>query len=68
MDLGLHCWNFSNPSDPADIAATLTSAAEIADQEGLAEFSLAEAREYAPSAFPSLMFCQTGIRWNTSSE
>ncbi|MCW2513533.1 MAG: hypothetical protein JWR11_2575 [Mycobacterium sp.] len=22
MDLGLHCWNFSNPSDPAEIAAT----------------------------------------------
>jgi hypothetical protein len=39
MDLGLHYWNFSIPSDPTEIAATLTSAAEIAEQEGLAEFS-----------------------------
>jgi F420-dependent oxidoreductase-like protein len=42
MELGLHYWNFSNPSDPAEIAATLTSAAEIAEQEGLAEFSVVD--------------------------
>jgi hypothetical protein len=42
MDLGLHYWNFSIPSDPAGIAATLTSAAEIAEQEGLAEFSVVD--------------------------
>jgi alkanesulfonate monooxygenase SsuD/methylene tetrahydromethanopterin reductase-like flavin-dependent oxidoreductase (luciferase family) len=42
MDLGLHYWNFANPSAPAEIAATLTSAAEIAEQEGLAEFSVVD--------------------------
>jgi alkanesulfonate monooxygenase SsuD/methylene tetrahydromethanopterin reductase-like flavin-dependent oxidoreductase (luciferase family) len=42
MDLGLHYWNVSIPSDPAEVAATLTSTAEIAEQEGLAEFSVVD--------------------------
>jgi F420-dependent oxidoreductase-like protein len=40
MDLSLHYWNFSTPNDPARIAATLGSAAEIAEQAGFAEFTV----------------------------
>lgn len=36
MDLGLHYWNFSEPSDPAAIAVTVASAAELAEQCGFA--------------------------------
>jgi alkanesulfonate monooxygenase SsuD/methylene tetrahydromethanopterin reductase-like flavin-dependent oxidoreductase (luciferase family) len=42
MDLGLHYWNFSEPSDPAAIAVTVASAAELAEQCGFAEFSVVD--------------------------
>jgi F420-dependent oxidoreductase-like protein len=40
MDLSLHYWNFSKPSDPARIAGTLGEAAAIAEQAGFAEFTV----------------------------
>src|SRR4029450_13962273 len=35
VKLGLHYWNYSTPSDPAAIAATLAETARIAEQAGL---------------------------------
>lgn len=40
MNLGLHYWNYSTPTDPAQIAPTLAQAARIADQAGIASFSV----------------------------
>lgn len=40
MRLGLHYWNYSVPDDPARIAATLSETARIADQAGVASFTL----------------------------
>ena len=34
MRLGLHYWNYSTPSDPAEIAGTLAETARVADQAG----------------------------------
>jgi F420-dependent oxidoreductase-like protein len=39
MRLGVHYWNFSTPSDPALIAPTLTEAARVADEGGVASFT-----------------------------
>jgi len=40
VNLGLHYWNFSTPSDPASIAPTLAETARIADQAGLSSFTV----------------------------
>jgi F420-dependent oxidoreductase-like protein len=40
MDLSLHYWNFSAPSDPAGIADTVGAAAKLAEQVGFAEFTV----------------------------
>src|SRR6266516_7611492 len=40
MKLGLHYWNYSTPSDPARIAATLAEAAQIAEQAGFSSFTV----------------------------
>jgi F420-dependent oxidoreductase-like protein len=40
MRLGLHYWNYSTPSDPAMIAATLAETAQIAEQAGVASFTV----------------------------
>ncbi|WP_216895753.1 LLM class F420-dependent oxidoreductase [Nocardia alni] len=40
MDLSLHYWNFSTPSDPARIASTLARTAQVAEQAGFAEFTV----------------------------
>ncbi|GAA1241425.1 TIGR03560 family F420-dependent LLM class oxidoreductase [Kitasatospora nipponensis] len=40
MKLGLHYWNFSTPADPALIAPTLAQTARIAEQAGIASFSV----------------------------
>ena len=40
MDVSLHYWNFSTPSDPAQTAGTLGEAAAIADRAGFAEFTV----------------------------
>jgi alkanesulfonate monooxygenase SsuD/methylene tetrahydromethanopterin reductase-like flavin-dependent oxidoreductase (luciferase family) len=40
MDLSLHYWNFSTPTNPAQIAGTLGETATIADQAGFAELTV----------------------------
>ncbi|MGH3941401.1 MAG: LLM class F420-dependent oxidoreductase [Pseudonocardiaceae bacterium] len=40
MKLGLHYWNYSTPSDPAQIASTLTATARIAEQAGMSSFTV----------------------------
>ncbi|MEH1168233.1 LLM class F420-dependent oxidoreductase [Micromonospora sp. CPCC 205539] len=40
MKLGLHYWNYSTPAEPAAIAPTLAEAATIADQAGVASFTV----------------------------
>ncbi|MQY29426.1 LLM class F420-dependent oxidoreductase [Nocardia aurantia] len=40
MDLSLHYWNFSHPSDPARIATTLGATARDAEQAGFAGFTV----------------------------
>ena len=40
MRLGLHYWNFSTPADPAAIASTLTQTARVAEQAGVASFTV----------------------------
>ncbi len=40
MDLSLHYWNFSTPSEPARIASTLARTAQVAEQAGFAEFTV----------------------------
>ena len=53
MRLGLHYWNYSTPSDPTEIAATLSETARIAEQAGLSTFTVMDhyfQMEYAGSA------------------
>jgi F420-dependent oxidoreductase-like protein len=38
--LGLHYWNYSRPSDPARIAATLAETARVAEQAGVSSFTV----------------------------
>jgi F420-dependent oxidoreductase-like protein len=40
MKLGLHYWNYSTPADPAAIAPTLGQTARIAEQAGIAGFTV----------------------------
>ncbi|MCG5441571.1 LLM class F420-dependent oxidoreductase [Micromonospora sp. NIE79] len=40
MKLGLHYWNYSIPADPAAIAPTLAQTAAIAEQAGVASFTV----------------------------
>ncbi len=40
MKLGLHYWNYSIPADPVAIAPTLTETARIAEQAGVASFTV----------------------------
>lgn len=40
MKLGLHYWNYSRPADPAAIAPTLAETAGIAEQAGVASFTV----------------------------
>ncbi|SCE93674.1 probable F420-dependent oxidoreductase, Rv1855c family [Micromonospora haikouensis] len=40
MKLGLHYWTFSTPADPAAIAPTLAETATLAEQAGLASFTV----------------------------
>jgi F420-dependent oxidoreductase-like protein len=40
MELGLHYWNFATPAEPAAIAPTLRETALIAEQSGVAAFTV----------------------------
>ena len=40
MQLGLHYWNYSTPSDPAAIAPTLAETAKVVDQAGFSTFTV----------------------------
>lgn len=40
MKLGLHYWNYSAPADPALIAPTLRETAQIAEEAGIASFTV----------------------------
>lgn len=40
MKLGLHYWNYSTPPDPAAIAPTLAETARLAEQGGIASFTV----------------------------
>ncbi len=40
MKLGLHYWNYSRPADPTAIADTLAETARIAEQAGIASFTV----------------------------
>jgi F420-dependent oxidoreductase-like protein len=40
VKLGLHYWNYSTPSDPAEIAPTLAETARVAEQAGLSTFTV----------------------------
>src|SRR5689334_10125734 len=40
MKLGLHYWNYSTPAEPAAIAPTLGETARIAEQAGVASFTV----------------------------
>ena len=40
MQLGLHYWNYSTPSDPAAIAGTLAETMRVADQAGFSVLSV----------------------------
>jgi F420-dependent oxidoreductase-like protein len=40
VKLGLHYWNYSIPADPAEMAATLSETARIADEAGFSGFSV----------------------------
>ena len=53
MRLGLHYWNYSTPSDPNRIAATLAETARTAEQAGFSTFTVMDhyfQMEYAGSA------------------
>jgi F420-dependent oxidoreductase-like protein len=39
MEIALHYWNYSTPSDPTKMAATLTETAQVADQAGISSFT-----------------------------
>ncbi|MFC7546846.1 LLM class F420-dependent oxidoreductase [Plantactinospora sp. GCM10030261] len=40
MKLGLHYWNFTTPTEPSAIAPTLADTARLADQAGVASFTV----------------------------
>jgi F420-dependent oxidoreductase-like protein len=40
MQLGLHYWNYSTPTDPAAIAPTLAETAKVVDQAGFSTFTV----------------------------
>ncbi|WP_117209497.1 LLM class F420-dependent oxidoreductase [Allorhizocola rhizosphaerae] len=40
MRLGLHYWNFSNPPEPLAIGTTLAETARVAEQAGIASFTV----------------------------
>ena len=64
MKLGLHYWNYSIPSDPAEIATTLSETARIADEAGFSGFSVMDhyfQMEHAGSAAEPMLEAYTTL-------
>jgi F420-dependent oxidoreductase-like protein len=64
VKLGLHYWNYSIPSDPAEMAATLSETARIADEAGFSGFSVMDhyfQMEYAGSAAEPMLEAYTTL-------
>jgi F420-dependent oxidoreductase-like protein len=64
VKLGLHYWNYSIPSDPAEMAATLGETARIADEAGFSGFSVMDhyfQMEHAGSAAEPMLEAYTTL-------
>jgi len=64
VKLGLHYWNYSIPSDPAEMAATLYETARIADEAGFSGFSVMDhyfQMEHAGSAAEPMLEAYTTL-------
>ncbi len=64
MKLGLHYWNYSTPSDPAEMAAALSETARIADEAGFSGFSVMDhyfQMEHAGSAAEPMLEAYTTL-------
>jgi F420-dependent oxidoreductase-like protein len=64
VKLGLHYWNYSIPSDPAEMAATLSETARIADEAGFSGFSVMDhyfQMEHAGSAAEPMLEAYTTL-------
>jgi F420-dependent oxidoreductase-like protein len=64
VKLGLHYWNYSIPSDPAEMAATLGETARVADQAGFSGFSVMDhyfQMEHAGSAAEPMLEAYTTL-------
>ena len=64
MKLGLHYWNYSIPSDPSEMAATLSETARIADEAGFSGFSVMDhyfQMEHAGSAAEPMLEAYTTL-------
>jgi len=64
VKLGLHYWNYSIPSDPSEMAATLSETARIADEAGFSGFSVMDhyfQMEHAGSAAEPMLEAYTTL-------
>ena len=64
MKLGLHYWTYSTPSDPTKIAATLGETARVAEQAGVATFTVMDhyfQMEHAGSADEPMLEAYTTL-------
>jgi F420-dependent oxidoreductase-like protein len=64
VKLGLHYWNYSIPSDPAEMATTLSETARIADEAGFSGFSVMDhyfQMEHAGSAAEPMLEAYTTL-------
>jgi F420-dependent oxidoreductase-like protein len=64
VKLGLHYWNYSTPSDPREMAATLSETARIADEAGFSGFSVMDhyfQMEHAGSAAEPMLEAYTTL-------
>jgi len=64
VKLGLHYWNYSIPSDPAEMAATLSEAARVAEEAGFSGFTVMDhyfQMEYVGSAAEPMLEAYTTL-------
>jgi F420-dependent oxidoreductase-like protein len=64
VKLGLHYWTYSMPSDPTQIAPTLTETARVAEQAGFSTFTVMDhyfQMEYAGSAAEPMLEAYTTL-------